>query len=270
VIHPPEFGHWRKAMLEDIAITTGGRVISVDLGGKLEKAELQDLGSARQVRISSSKTLITAGGGDPEKIAARRAQVIRQFDAAPENIERDKFQERIAKLSGGTAMILAGGATPVEQKRRAQLIEDAINATRAAIEEGIVPGGGAALLKVAPKLDGLIEGLKGSARQGALLLQGALSRPLFHIAANAGLNAEAEVTKVANSANGHGLDARNGASVDLVRAGIIDPVKVCYSAVRNAASVAGLILTTQTLIAKKPDDYDPTAGPALGGGAELL
>ncbi|WP_315705357.1 MULTISPECIES: molecular chaperone GroEL [unclassified Bradyrhizobium] len=269
-IHPPEFGHWRKAMLEDIAITTGGRVISVDLGGRLEKAELQDLGAARQVRISASKTLITAGAGDPVKIAARREQVMRQYDAAPENIERDKFQERIAKLSGGTAMILAGGATPVEQKRRTQLIEDAINATRAAIEEGIVPGGGFALLKAAPKLDDLINGLDGSLRQGAELLQRALSRPLFHIAANAGLDAEAEVKKVAKGANGHGLDARNGASVDLVKAGIVDPVKVCYSAVRNAASVAGLILTTQTLIAKKPDDYDPTAGPALGGGAERL
>lgn len=269
-IHPPEFGHWRKAMLEDIAITTGGRVISIDLGGRLEKVELQDLGAARQVRISASKTLITAGAGDPDRIAARRAQVMRQYEAAPENIERDKFQERIAKLSGGTAMILAGGATPVEQKRRTQLIEDAINATRAAIEEGIVPGGGFALLKAAPKLDDVIKGLDGSVRQGAELLQRALSRPLFHIAANAGLDAEAEVKKVAKGANGHGLDARNGASVDLVKAGIVDPVKVCYSAVRNAASVAGLILTTQTLIAKKPDDYDPTAGPALGGGAELL
>jgi chaperonin GroEL len=269
-IHPPEFGHWRKAMLEDIAITTGGRVISLDLGGKLEKAELHDLGSARQVRISASKTLITAGGGDPKAVAARREQVMRQYDAAPENIERDKFQERIAKLSGGTAMILAGGATPVEQKRRTQLIEDAINATRAAIEEGIVPGGGLALLKVAPKLDSLIKELNGSTRQGAELLQRALSCPLYYIAANAGLNAEAEVKKVANGANGRGLDARHGTSVDLVKAGIIDPVKVCYSAVRNAASVAGLILTTQTLIAKKPDDYDPTAGPALGGGAELL
>jgi chaperonin GroEL len=269
-IHPPEFGHWRKAMLEDIAITTGGRVISLDLGGRLEKVELHDLGSARQVRISASKTLITAGGGDQKKIAARREQVMRQYDAAPENIERDKFQERIAKLSGGTAMILAGGATPVEQKRRTQLIEDAINATRAAIEEGIVPGGGVALLRVAPQLDGTIDGLKGGTRQGAELLQRALSRPFFYIAANAGLNAEAEVTKVAKASNGYGLDARNGASVDLVEAGIIDPVKVCYSAVRNAASVAGLILTTQTLIAKKPDDYDPTAGPALGGGAELL
>jgi chaperonin GroEL len=269
-IHPPEFGHWRKAMLEDIAIVTGGRVISVDLGGRLEKAELHDLGSARQVRISASKTLITAGSGDPEKISARREQVIRQYDAAPENIERDKFQERIAKLSGGTAMIFAGGATPVEQKRRTQLIEDAINATRAAIEEGIVPGGGLALLKAAPKLDNLIKELNGSTRQGAELLQRALSRPLYYIAANAGLNAETEVKKVANGANGHGLDVRNGKSVDLIKAGIVDPVKVCYSAVRNAASVAGLILTTQTLIAKKPDDYDPTAGPATGGGAELL
>ena len=269
-IHPPEYGHWRKAMLEDIAITTGGKVISVDLGGKLEKAELADLGTARQVRISASKTLITAGKGDPKKVQARREQVMRQYDAAPENIERDKFQERIAKLSGGTAMILAGGATPVEQKRRTQLIEDSINATRAAIEEGIVPGGGLALLRAAPELDALIKGMTGSARQGAELLQRSLSRPLFYIAANAGLNAEAEVTKAAKAKNGHGLDARNGSTVDMIAAGIIDPVKVSYSAVRNAASVAGLILTTQTLIAKKPDDYDPTAGPALGGGAELL
>jgi chaperonin GroEL len=269
-IHPPEYGHWRKAMLEDIAITTGGRVISVDLGGKLEKAELHDLGTARQVRISSSKTLITAGNGDPKKVTARREQVMRQYDAAPENIERDKFQERIAKLSGGTAMIMAGGATPVEQKRRTQLIEDSINATRAAIEEGVVPGGGLALLKIAPQLDKMVKGLTGSKKQGAELLQRSLSMPLFYIAANAGLNGAAEVAKVSKGTNGHGLDARNGTLVDMVTAGIIDPVKVSYSAVRNAASVAGLILTTQTLIAKKPDDFDPTSGPALGGGAELL
>ena len=167
-------------------------------------------------------------------------------------------------------MILAGGATPVEQKRRTQLIEDSINATRAAIEEGVVPGGGLALLKAAPQLDGMIAGMKGSARQGAELLQRALGKPLFYIAANAGLNGEAEVNKAAAGLNGHGLDARSGASVDMMAAGIIDPVKVSYSAVRNAASVAGLILTTQTLIAKKPDDFDPTAAPALGGGAELL
>jgi len=269
-IHPPEYGHWRKAMLEDIAIATGGKVVSVDLGGRIENAELSDLGSARQVRISSTKTLITAGRGEPRKVSARREQVMRQYEAAPENIERDKFQERIAKLSGGTAMILAGGATPVEQKRRTQLIQDSINATRAAIEEGVVPGGGIALLKIAPQLDDTIQGLEGSARKGAELLQRALSRPLFYIAANAGRDGEVEVAKAAKSRNGYGFDARTGASVDMVRSGIIDPVKVCYSAVRNAASVAGLILTTQTLIAKKPDDYDPTAGPARGGGAELL
>ena len=269
-IHPPEYGHWRKAMLEDIAIVTGGRVISGELGGTVEKVGLEDLGSARQVRISSSKTLITAGEGKSKTIAARREQVQRQYDAAPENIERDKFTERLAKLSGGTAMILAGGATPVEQKRRTQLIEDAINATRAAIEEGIVPGGGVALLKTAPALDALIKSLKGSARQGAELVQRALSHPLSCIAANSGRNGAAEAARVAKMKNGHGLDARSGAPVDMFKAGIIDPVKVTYCAVRNAGSVASLILTTQTLIAKKPDDYDPTSGPALGGGSELL
>ena len=269
-IHPPEYGHWRKAMLEDIAIATGGRVISRDLGGAVERASLEDLGSARQVRVSSSKTLITAGEGKSKTIAARREQVQRQYEAAPENIERDKFTERLAKLSGGTAVIMAGGATPVEQKRRTQLIEDAINATRAAIEEGIVPGGGVAMLKAAPALDALIKKLKGSTRQGAELVQRALSQPLFRIAANCGLDGAAEVAKVAKSSNGHGLDARSGKMVDMFAAGIIDPVKVSYCAIRNAGSVAGLILTTQTLIAKKPDDYDPTSGPALGGGAELL
>ena len=165
---------------------------------------------------------------------------------------------------------MAGGATPVEQKRRTQLIEDSINATRAAIEEGIVPGGGVALLKIAPQLDPLIKTLDGSRRQGAELLQRALSRPLFYIAANCGLDGEKEVAKVSAGSNGHGLDARTGGLVDMMTAGIVDPVKVSYSAVRNAASVAGLILTTQTLIAKKPDLFDPTSGPALGGGAELL
>ena len=269
-INPPEFGHWRKAMLEDIAIATGGRVISRDLGGKVEACELADLGSARQIRIAANRTLITAGNGNKEAIAARRQQVMRQHEAAPENIEKDKFRERLAKLSGGTAMILAGGATPVEQKRRAQLIEDSINATRAAIEDGIVAGGGVAFLRAAPALDALIGKLDGSSKQGAQLLQGALSRPLYYIAANAGLDGEAQVARIAKAKNGTGLDARNGKSVDMIKSGIIDPVKVSINAVRNAASVAGLILTTQTLIAKKPDDYDPTAAPARGGGAELL
>ncbi|WP_022723978.1 molecular chaperone GroEL [Rhodopseudomonas sp. B29] len=269
-IHPPEYGHWRKAMLEDIAVATGGRVISRDLGGTLERARLEDLGAARQVRISSSKTLITAGHGRPNEIEARREQVLRQYEAAPENIERDKFQERLAKLSGGTAMILAGGATPVEQKRRAQLIEDSINATRAAIEEGVVPGGGVALIRVTPELDGLIGKLEGSARQGAELVQRALSQPLACIVANCGRDSAAAVDKVAKASNGYGFDARTGTTVDMIKSGIIDPVKVSYSAVRNAGSVAALILTTQTLIAKKPEYHDITAEPARGGGAELL
>jgi chaperonin GroEL len=270
-IHPPEYGHWRKAMLEDIAVATGGRVISKDLGGTVERASLEDLGSARQVRISSSKTLITAGHGKPKMVEARREQVSRQYEAAPENIERDKFLERLAKLSGGTAMILAGGATPVEQKRRAQLIEDSINATRAAIEEGVVPGGGAALIRVAPELDGLIKRLEGCARQGAELVQRSLSQPLACIVANCGRgDSKAAVEKVARARNGYGFDARTGTTVDMIKSGIIDPVKVSYCAMRNAGSVAALILTTQTLIAKRPDNYDPTSGPALGGGAELL
>ena len=269
-IHPPEYGHWRKAALEDLAILTGGRVIARDLGGSIAGVQLRDLGSARQVRISSNQTVVTAGGGDPDMITARRLQVQRQYELAPENIERDKIKERLSKLSGGTAVLLAGGATPVEQKRRLHLIEDAINAARAAIAEGVVPGGGLALLRVASELDDLSSRTEGHVQQGVKLLQRALAQPLHHIAANCGLDPLVALRKTLDAKTGVGLDARSGRFVDLVAAGIIDPVKVSYSAVRNAASVAGLILTTQTLIAKKPDYVDPTAGPALGGGAELL
>ncbi|MEZ5901380.1 MAG: molecular chaperone GroEL [Hyphomicrobiaceae bacterium] len=269
-VYPPEFGHWRKSMLEDIAIATGGRVIAHDLGGKLDNCELADLGTAREVRVSANFTIITAGGGSADKIEARREQIKRQYDAAPENVERDKFVDRLAKLSGGTAIIYAGGATPVEQKRKVQIIEDAINATRAAIEEGVVPGGGVALVRAAPTLDSLINDLDGSTREGAELVQRALKKPLAKIASNSGLDGDEVVAKISRAKNGVGLDARSGKEVDLVRAGVIDPVKVCYTALRNAGSVAALILTTQTLVAKKPDNFDPTAGPALGGGAERL
>jgi chaperonin GroEL len=257
-------------MLEDIAIVTGGRVIARDLGGVVAAVQLRDLGQARQVRISSNQTIITAGGGDPVAIDARRQQVTRQYELAPPNIERDKLKERLAKLSGGTAMILAGGATPVEQKRRLHLIEDAIHAARAALAEGVVPGGGMALLQVAGELSRVIEKSTGAAQQGAQLVQRALSKPLHHIARNCGLDPKSVLSQALDAKPGHGLDAHSGRFVDLVASGIIDPVRVSYSAVRNAASVAGLILTTQTLIAKKPDLLDPTAGPALGGGAELL
>ena len=269
-IHPPEYGHWRKAMLEDIAIVTGGRVIARELGGRIADVQMRDLGTARQVRVAANQTVISAGGGDPAAVAARRVQVSRQYDAAPPNIEKDKYQERLAKLSGGSATILAGGATPVEQKRRVQLIEDAINATRAAVEEGIVPGGGTAMLQIAPHLGALVERLSGSARQGASLLQGALAEPLTCIAANCGLKPHEVVARVMQSPDGVGFDARTYGYIDLVEAGVIDPVRVSATAIRNAASVAGLILTTQTLIAAKPEGIDPTVGVARGGGAELL
>ena len=203
-IHPPDYGHWRKSMLEDLAIVTGGRVIARDLGGTIENIELRDLGTARQVRISSNQTVISAGGGDPAAVNARRQQVMRQVDLAPPNIERDKLEERLARLSGGSAMILAGGATPVEQRRHAQLIEDAINAARAAAEAGIVAGGGTALLQSAPELDGLIHRLSGSERTGAAMLRSALEQPLTAIATNCGLDPVAVVARVKGADRGFG------------------------------------------------------------------
>jgi chaperonin GroEL len=268
-IHPPEYGHWRKAMLEDIAIVTG-RVIARELGGRLEDVSQRDLGNARQVRITANQTIISKGAGEPATVAARRAQVARQYEAAPQNIERDKLQERLAKLSGGSATVFAGGATPAEQKRRAQMIEDAINATRAAVQEGVVAGGGTALLQIAPDLAATVARLEGGQRLGASLLQGALAQPLSCIVRNCGRDPAAILEQVARSERGVGFDARTGKIVNLMQAGVVDPVKVSMTAIRNAASIAALILTTQTLIAQKPDGADPTAGPALGGGAELL
>ncbi len=269
-IHPPDYGHWRKAMLEDIAIVTGGRVIARDLGGSIAAATRADLGQARQVRIGANMTVISGGAGKPETVEARREQVRRQKLSAPNNVDRDKLEQRLARLSGGTAVILAGGATPVAQKRHAQLIEDALAAARAAIAEGVVPGGGTALAQIAPAMFSKGSTLMNGAMVGAQLLQGALTAPLAAIAGNAGLDGAAMVRLVSKAQPGTGLDARTGKLMAMDEAGIIDPVKVTVSALRNAVSVASLILTTHTLIADRPDDYDPTAGPALGGGAEKL
>ncbi|MDJ0894431.1 MAG: molecular chaperone GroEL [Alphaproteobacteria bacterium] len=269
-IHPPEYGHWRKAMLEDLAILTGGRVIARELGGKVAEAKLADLGTAKRVRIGSKETTITGGGGDPKAIAARRTQVARQIDAAPQNIEQDKLTERLAKLSGGSAVVLAGGATPVEQRRRGQLIEDALNAARAAAAEGVVPGGGTAMVQAAAALDSLLDSLPEGEKAGAQLLQRVLSQPLRCIAENSGAKPDDVVIRVAQSPKGIGFNARSGQFEDLLSSGVMDPVRVSYTALRNAASVASLILTTHTLIADKPESVDPTAGPAMGGGSEGL
>jgi chaperonin GroEL len=269
-IHPPDYGNWRKSMLEDIAIVTGGKVISRDLGGTIATATRADLGSARQVRIGAHMTIISGGGGSIVAIDARREQVNRQMDIAPNNIDRDKLEQRLAKLSGGTAIILAGGATPVAQRRHAQLIEDALSAARAAIAEGVVPGGGTALAQIAPQLAAKTRHKLNGSQIGALLLQDALSAPLAAIAANGGFDGEQMVLHVATAPAGTGLDARTGKLILMDEAGIIDPVKVTVSALRNAVSVASLILTTHTLITDRPEYIDPTAGPAMGGGAEFL
>jgi chaperonin GroEL len=269
-VHPPDYGHWRKSTLEDIAILTGGRVIARDLGGLIDHVMPRDLGSARQVRITANRTVIIAGGGDQMGIVARREQVMRQIELAPPNIERDKLQQRLARLAGGSAIILAGGATSVEQKRRAQLIEDAINAARAATRHGIVAGGGTALVQIGLELDQLVAVLSGSELVGATILRSALEQPLARIVANAGHDAAAVVERVKSAERGVGFDARTSKFTDMLKAGIIDPVLVSVTALRNAASVAILILTTQTLIAKRPEYADPTAGPALGGDAEKL
>ncbi|WP_454625230.1 chaperonin GroEL [Bradyrhizobium cenepequi] len=270
VVNPPDYGHWRKAMMDDLAIVTGGRVIARDLGAKLAEVVLGDLGTARQVRASARETVIIRGGGDEVAIAARRQQVARQHELAPPNIEQDKLRERLAKLSGGTAVIFAGGVTPVEQKRTLQLIDDALSATRAAAEEGIVPGGGTALAQCAPVVARVLGNINGDLGEGIRLVRETLSRPAAFIARNAGHNPDRVVAELLGSPAGTGFDAASGAFTDMISAGIVDPVRVTYTALQNAASVATLVLTTNTLVADVPEYVDPTAGPALGGGAERL
>ncbi|MEZ5932148.1 MAG: molecular chaperone GroEL [Alphaproteobacteria bacterium] len=270
VVHPPEYGHWRKAMMEDLGILTGGRVIARDLGGRLENVMLDDLGQCEQVKTGGSETIITRGAGDPDAISARRAQVTRMYHEAPPNIEQDKLKERLAKLTGGTAVIYAGGVTPVEQKRRIQLIDDALNAARAAAEEGVVPGGGTALAQSAPALQQLLGQVNGDIGAGVQLVQSVLTRPVACIAANAGHDPQAVVGRVVQSPAGTGFDATAEDYADMTSAGVIDPVRVTYTALQNAASVATLVLTTNTLVGDMSEASDPTAGPALGGGAEYL
>jgi chaperonin GroEL len=270
VVNPPDYGHWRNAMMDDLAIVTGGRVIARDLGAKLAEVALGDLGTARQVRASARETAIIRGGGDDVAIAARRQQVARQHELAPPNIEQDKLRERLAKLSGGTAIIFAGGVTPVEQKRTLQLIDDALSATRAAAEEGIVPGGGTALAQCAPVVARVLGNINGDLGEGIRLVREILSRPAAFIARNAGHNPDRVVAELLGSPAGTGFDAASGAFTDMISAGIVDPVRVTYTALQNAASVATLVLTTNTLVADVPDYVDPTAGHALGGGAERL
>ncbi|SFJ96227.1 molecular chaperone GroEL [Celeribacter neptunius] len=269
IVHPPEYGHWRTAMMDDLAILTGGEVLARDLGKKIENVTRAQLGGAETVRTHASHTSILRGEGDPEAIRARRAQVQRQHDVAPPNIEKDKLRERMSKLTGGSAIIYAGGFTPVEQKRTIQLVEDALCALRAAVEDGVVAGGGTALAQIAPCLDGL--NVSGDMARGVALVRSILTQPVRRIARNAGADADTVSDKVVNAPKDHGYNAATGEFGDMFEAGIIDPARVPASALVNAASVATLILTTETLIGDLEEgEADPTEGPALGGGAELL
>lgn len=270
-VHPPEYGKWRKGLLEDIAIITGGQVLTKELGATIEEVKLEDMGTADQIRVTSDNTYVTGGSGDPAQIKGRRDHVRRQIDLTEVMVDRDKLEIRLAKLSGGVAIIRAGGVTPAERNRREQLIEDAINATRAALAEGVIPGGGTALVQHAQALNDLIESLSGGAQAGARIVQQALHEPLRCIAENCGMNQPNEiVNRVAKAPQGTGFDAWTGELTDLVNAGIIDPVRTPCSALRSAGSIAGLILTTRALVTDKPEWDDPTYGATRGGGAENL
>ena len=270
VVHPPEYGNWRKDLLEDIAIITGGRVIARELGGDLRTISREDLGKAKRIVTSSTHTTLIKGEGDPKQITARKAQVQRRLDNAPPNIEQDKLRERLSKFSGGTAVIMAGGVTPVEQKRTVQLIEDALNAVRVASEHGIVSGGGVAFAQIAPKLDKLINKNDGDVAKGIELVQSVLSRPLARIALNCGAEPNEVISEVVNGADDFGFNGATGDYTNMFEAGIVDPLLVSTSAIKNAASVATLILTTETLIGDVTEEEDPTSGYCLGGGSEKL
>ena len=265
-VKAPGFGDRRKAMLQDIAILTGGQVIAEEVGLKLENTELAMLGRARKVVITKDETTIVEGAGDSEQIKGRVEQIRREISNTDSDYDREKLQERLAKLAGGVAVIKAGAATEVELKERKHRIEDAVRNAKAAVEEGIVAGGGVALLQ-AGKVAFKDLNLTGDEATGARIVAVAISAPLKQIALNAGLEPGVVADKVSNLPDGHGLNAATGEYVDMLKAGINDPVKVTRSALQNAASIAGLFLTTEAVVAEKPEPAAPA--PAGGGGGDM-
>ena len=262
-VKAPGFGDRRKAMLQDIAILTGGQVISEEVGLKLDTVDLELLGSARKVVITKDETTIVEGGGDPEQIAGRVAQIRQEINNTDSDYDREKLQERLAKLAGGVAVIKAGAATEVELKERKHRIEDAVRNAKAAVEEGIVPGGGVALIQAGSVLDTLK--LKGDEATGVNIVRVAIEAPLRQIALNAGHEPGVVVDKGRSLPNGHGLNAATDEYGDLVAQGIIDPAKVTRSALQNAASIAGLFLTTEAVVAEKPEKQAAPMGDPSGG-----
>ncbi len=263
-VKAPGFGDRRKAMLEDIAILTGGQVISEEIGIKLESVELEMLGKARKVVITKDNTTLVDGSGPADGIKARINQIRAEIDRTDSDWDREKLQERLAKLAGGVAVIKVGAATEVELKEKKHRIEDALSATRAAVEEGIVPGGGVALIRAEDAVRTAIEGLEGEVKTGAQIVLSSLSAPLRQIALNAGYEGSVIVENVRNAKGAKGFNAATGEYTDLLRDGVVDPVKVTRSAVQNAASIASLVLTTEVLVVEKPEEEPADDGAGHG------
>ena len=265
-VKAPGFGDRRKAMLQDIAILTGGQVISSELGMELKDATIDMLGKARQVKVDKENTTIVEGAGDPSEIKARVASIRAQIEETTSDYDREKLQERLAKLAGGVAVINVGAATEVEMKERKLRIEDALNATRAAVEEGIVPGGGSALIVASKSVAKLMRDVSGDVKTGVSIVLRALEEPARQIAVNAGVEGSIVVEKLkSKQAVGYGYDAAKDEYTDMIERGVTDPTKVTRSALQNAASIAAMVLTTESLVTDIPAP-EPAANPAAAGG----
>ncbi len=268
-VKAPGFGDRRKEMLKDIAILTGGQVVTEELGYDLKEATVEMLGNAATVKIDKENTIIVHGGGSQEEIANRIKQIKAQWEDTTSEFDKEKLQERLAKLTGGVAVINVGAATETEMKDKKLRIEDALNATRAAVEEGLVAGGGVALLATAKAVAEVAQALTGDARTGAKIIEKALEEPVRQIAINAGLEGSIIVEKIKNSGKGIGFDALNEKYVNMIEAGIVDPTKVTRSALQNAASIASMLLTTEAAVADEPNKNEP-AMPPMGGGMGMM
>src|SRR2546426_1160249 len=266
-VKAPGFGDRRKAMLEDMAILTGGQVVSEEIGAKLENVSIDMLGRARKVVVTKDDTTIVEGQGKPEDIQGRIRQIKAEIEKTDSDWDKEKLQERLAKLAGGVAVIKVGAATEVELKEKKHRIEDAVSATRAAIEEGIVPGGGGALIRAEESGDPGKLGLDGDEATGSWIVRGALSEPARLIAENAGFEGGVAVERIRGESGAFGFDAATGEWGDMLKSGVMDPAKVTRSALQNAASIAALVLTTEASVVEKPEEDEKT--PAMGGGGHM-
>jgi chaperonin GroEL len=258
-VKAPGFGDRRKAMLGDLAVVTGGRFISEELGVKLENLQLSDLGRAKRVVVTKDDTTVVEGAGKSSEIKARIEQIRKQIEQTTSDYDREKLQERLAKLSGGVAIIRVGAATEAEMTEKKARVEDALHATRAAVAEGVIPGGGSTLVRCKEAVEKRRERLRGDEKLGAQIISKALEAPLATIAENSGVSGAVAVAEVLERAEGIGFDANTGRYVDMVKAGIIDPTKVTRTALENAASIAALMLTTETMVTEIPEEEEEGA-----------